>query len=118
MPAGRPLKFKSPEELEAKIQAYMEDCDIREVPYTIEGLAVACEVDRQTILNYSYKDDFFGTIKKYRSKILAQLQELALSGKINPAVTIFNLKNNYDYTDRQEIKQDITADVTQKVVWE
>ena len=116
--AGRPLIFKSPEELEEKIENYILDCDEREVPYTIEGLAVACEVDRKTILNYTHKDEFFPTIKKYRAKILAQLQELALSGKTNATVTIFNLKNNYDYSDKQEIKQDITADVTQKVVWE
>ena len=108
---GRPLKFKTPQELEDKIQAYMEKCDEREVPYTIEGLAVACECDRQTILNYSYKDEYFGTINKYKAKILAQLQELALVGKTNATVTIFNLKNNYDYADKQEIKQDIDLKV-------
>jgi len=108
---GKPPKFNSPEHLQSKIDVYVKDCNDREVPLTIEGLAVACDCDRQTILNYSYKDEYFGIIKKYREMILAKLQEGALSGKLNPAMTIFNLKNNYGYADKQEIKTENTTQV-------
>lgn len=116
--AGQPKKFKSPDDLQKLIDAYYIDCDAREVPYTIEGLAVACDCDRRTITNYAHDSEFFPTIKKAREKILAQLSELSMAGKLNTAMTIFNLKNNYDYVDKQEIKQDIDANVSIKVEWE
>jgi len=118
MPGGRPKKYKTSDEMQKKIDKYFERCDNMELPYTVEGLAYTLDLDRKSLLNYSKDQEFFHTIKRAKDKVLFRLSELSLSGKINPSVTIFNLKNNYDYTDRQEIKQDITADVTQKVVWE
>jgi len=108
---ARPKLFTKAEDMQKLIDAYYADCDEREMPYTIEGLAVACDCDRKTILNYSKDSEFFPTIKKARDKILARLAELAISGKGNPASIIFNLKNNYDYTDKQEIKQEIQQSV-------
>jgi len=104
--AGRPKKFKEPTALQKLIDAYYQDCDEREMPYTIEGLAVACDCDRKTILNYSKDSEFFPTIKKARDKILARLIELGVAGKGNATSIIFNLKNNYDYKDKTE--QDLT----------
>lgn len=103
---ARPKLFKTPDDLQKLIDAYYADCDAREVPYTIEGLAVACDCDRRTIINYAHDSEFFPTIKKAREKILSRLAELAISGKGNPTSIIFNLKNNYDYVDKQEIKSD------------
>ena len=100
--AGQPKKFKTPQDLQKLIDAYYIDCDEREMPYTIEGLAVACDCDRKTIVNYAKDSAFFPTIKKAREKILARLAELAISGKGNPTSIIFNLKNNYDYKDKTE----------------
>lgn len=99
---GRPKKFNSPAKLQKLIDAYYEDCDAREVPYTIEGLAYACDCDRKTITNYAKDSEFFLTIKRAREKVLAQLAELAISGKGNPTSIIFNLKNNYGYADKTE----------------
>jgi len=116
--AGQPKKFKSPQELQKLIDAYYVDCDEREAPYTIEGLAVACDCDRKTITNYAHDSEFFPTIKKAREKILARLAELAISGKGNPTSIIFNLKNNYEYVDKQEFKQEHSGDLSIKVIWE
>lgn len=99
---GRPPIFKTAKELEDKIQAYYIDCDERQMPYTIEGLAYTCGCDRRTITNYAKEEEFFPIIKKHREKILTQLAELAISGKGNPTSIIFNLKNNYGYTDKTE----------------
>ena len=118
MAGGRPKKYKNAEDMQTKINKYFDRCDEEELPYTIEGLSYALDLDRKSIINYSKDKEFFHTIKRAKAKVLFRLQELALAGKTNASVTIFNLKNNYDYSDKQEIKQDITADVTQKVVWE
>lgn len=74
---GRPLKLKTPEDLEKRIEAYFNYCDsrtrikhlatkdgIHEVvehwprPYTVEGLAVFLDTNRQTLLNYNEKEAF------------------------------------------------------------
>lgn len=118
MAGGRPKKYPCVEDMQNKIDEYFNRCDEDELPYTVEGLAYALDLDRKSLLNYSKDQEFFHTIKRAKEKVLYRLSELSLAGKLNSSVTIFNLKNNYNYTDKQEIKQDITADVTQKVVWE
>lgn len=125
--AGRPLKYKTVEELEKAIHAYFKKCDSRTkptlikdksgayfmdvpapIPYTVEGLAVALGVDRTTINNYQSRDEFFITIKEAKEKILANLVERGLDGDNVPAVTIFNLKNNYGYEDKSS--HELTGD--------
>lgn len=102
---GRPLKFKSVEELEKKINAYFEDK--KNKPYTITDLAVWLDCDRQTLLNYQEKEEFFGTIKKAKTRIEASIEKGALSGLYNPTFSIFNMKNNFGWKDKQEIKSEI-----------
>lgn len=99
---GRPRAFKSVKEVENKIKAYFNYCEEKEKPYTMSGLAYYLEVSRQTLVNYSYKDEYFGTIKKARDRVQMQLEENALSNKANPTFTIFNLKNNFDWKDKIE----------------
>ena len=99
---GRPRVFKSVKEVEEKINAYFNYCEEKEKPYTMSGLAYYLEVSRQTLVNYSYEDEYFDTIKKARDKVQMQLEENALSNKANPTFTIFNLKNNFDWKDKIE----------------
>ena len=103
---SRPRKFKSVEEMETAIQLYFEDADSREVPYTVEGLAVALDLSRQGLLNYTERDEFVDTIQKAKNKVLQHLQEYAIKGKYNSAMTIFNLKNNYGFVDKHEVAQE------------
>lgn len=106
---GRPRAFKNVEEVEEKINAYFNYCEEKEKPYTMSGLAYYLEVSRQTLVNYSNKDEYFDTIKKARDKVQMQLEENALSNKANPTFTIFNLKNNFDWKDKMEVeKTDMT----------
>lgn len=82
-------------------------------PYLITGLALALDTNRLTLVNYEdpahYSDDideeirneFINTIKKAKSKI-ERFWENELRGS-HPTGPIFNLKNNYDWKDRQEI---------------
>lgn len=109
-PVGRPLKFKTPEELEAAIDAYFDACDRANVeelvkPYTMSGLAIAMGIDRTTLCNYAHRDEFFNTIKKARAKVeeFAERQ-LYRSGQV--AGTIFSLKNNFNWKDKKEIEHE------------
>ena len=104
---GRPRAFKSVEEVEEKINAYFNYCEEKEKPYTMSGLAYYLEVSRQTLVNYSNQDQFFDTIKKARDRVQMQLEENALSNKANPTFTIFNLKNNFDWKDSNEVKTNV-----------
>lgn len=102
---GRPRAFKSVEEVKEKIDAYFNYCEEKEKPYTMSGLAYYLEVSRQTLVNYSYEDEYFDTIKKARDRVQMQLEENALSNKANPTFTIFNLKNNFDWKDKVEAEK-------------
>ena len=103
---GRPLKFKTVEELSEKIEAYFNS---NQEVYTVGDLAVWLDVDRRTITNYEDKDEFFPTIKRAKGKIEADVEKQALLGKLNPTVSIFNLKNNFNWKDRQEIDSNVNV---------
>lgn len=116
---GRPLIFNSAEEMEDKIEEYFAYCDNRTVeifvpalgehvtmskpaPYTMSGLALALGVDRQTLLNYGQKDEFFGTVQRARLRVEHNLEERMNDKETFTPGLIFNLKNNFGYVDKIE----------------
>lgn len=115
MPAGRPLKFKTVEELEEKIAAYFADCDskvIRRVidknggvieeitrPYTITGLALALDTSRETLIEYGERDEYVDTIRRAKLKCQNYVVEGALVNQLNSTFSIFNMKNNFGWKD-------------------
>ena len=99
---GRPLKFKSAEELQVKIDAYFDECDKKGEFYTMSGLAYTLETDRALLCRYENKDEFYNTIKNAKRKIESQFEQRALNGQYNPTIAIFLMKNNFNYVDRQE----------------
>ena len=100
MPAGRPLLFKTVEELDSKIAGYFEITTMDE--WTMSGLAVHLDTSRQTLCNYRDKPEYFDSIKKALSKV-EMSYEIDLKKKGN-TWTIFALKN-MEWTDKQEIEQ-------------
>ena len=110
---GRPVLYETPEQLEKLINEYFEQCEVRERPPTIAGLAYCLGVDRQTIYNYEKKEPFFGTIKRARDRIIMNIEEeLICRGNSG---TIF-LAKNYGYTDKQELEHSGGLEI--KVDWE
>jgi len=109
---GRPLKFKSVEELQNAIDGYFQSCEDPEKPgfyhkpLTITSLAVHLDTSRETLLDYQNKDEYSDAIKKAKQFIHAWTEEQLYR---NTQVTgvIFNLKNNYGWKDKTE--QDITS---------
>lgn len=117
-PIGSPLKFKTIEELQLKIDEYFDHCDNKTKnihseklgdmivpdpePYAMSGLAYDLGVCRQTLINYEHRDGFLDTIKKARNRVEADI-ERRMNGKdtFTPGL-IFNAKNNFGWKDKNE----------------
>lgn len=100
----KPLKFRTPEELQSKIDKYFKDCMLNEVPLTITGLALSLDTNRQTLVNYQEKDDYKDIVD--RAKLMIEnAYEIRLinSGRSGD---IFALKN-FGWTDKQEIDTNV-----------
>jgi len=110
MPAGRPRIFNSVDEMQLLIDRYFQRIEKTEEIPDIEGLCLELELCRETLKQYQLKEEFTDAIKKAKTKIFFRKKQLAMSGKMNPAVFIFDAKNNHDYVDKQEIAQ--TVDTT------
>jgi hypothetical protein len=101
-PVGRPLKFKTVEELQQQIDSYFEITPKDE--WTITGLAMALDTSRKVLCEYDDKEEYSNTIKKAKIKVENGYEiDLKKSGRSG---TIFALKN-FDWKDRQET--DITS---------
>ena len=103
MPAGRPKAYTDVNEIQQKIDEYFIKCDENKEPYTITGLAFALDLDRKTLYNYSKDDKFFPTIKKAKLKVENYLEKHLIIDNSTTWI-IFNLKNNFDLKDKQEME--------------
>ena len=125
-PGGRPLRYKTPEALEEAIQEYFNKCKpeyvldeegkvmlsakgtpvVKYNPPTVTGLALALGFNsRQALINYEgYGEQFHDTIKKAKLFIENYIEKGALVGDLHPVFSIFNLKNNYGWKEKQEIE--------------
>ena len=125
-PVGRPLKYKSAEEMQILIDKYFEDCDNymfktydeegNEVfkhqpkPYTITGLGLALNLSRQDLLQYQGRKEFADTVKRAKQRCENYAEE-QLFRQGNTAGVIFNLKNNYGYKDKQEVEAEVSQTI-------
>lgn len=103
---GRPRLFQNPEQMQKIIDGYFARCDEEDKPYTIQGLCSELDVDRRTLLNYEKENnyaEFFHTVKKAKARVEENLVVRGLTGKGNPTLTIFILKNCHGYEDRQTV---------------
>lgn len=97
---GRPLKFKTVEELQEKVDRYFKDCDKKKRPYTVTGLALALDTSRETLMDYEEKDEYSDTVKKAKDRVEAYAEEMLY--KIRATGPIFALKN-FGWKDQSSI---------------
>lgn len=115
---GKPLKFETPEELEDRIEEYFMWAKKNKRYVTVSDLAWYLGTNRQTLLNYEncmdndwlksvdndVKVKYIDTIKRAKARIEAEYEQ-GLFHKESVVGTIFTLKNNYGWVDKQEIEQ-------------
>jgi hypothetical protein len=103
---GRPLKFQSPEDLQAKIDAYFGSCldDEGKIvrPITISGLALALDTSRETLCDYQHRDEFSDTVARAKLRVEQYAEEQLYVGK-NSSGPIFALKN-FGWKDQHQVE--------------
>lgn len=110
---GRPPKYTEADKLQKKIDEYFAECDRKHKPYTITGLAMACDLTRQQLINYSDKEEFASIIRKAKMKVELSLEESLLDPYAkNITGIIFNLKNNYQWKDETSNNTNININDT------
>lgn len=105
--SGHPPIFKSPEELEIKINEYFKECDDTGTPYTIPGLAYFLGfATRFSIIDYSKRPRYSHTISRARLKIEIQRNAALVNADAkNINGMKFDLQNNFGWKETQEIDQ-------------
>lgn len=104
---GRPLIFETPEKLKEAINTYLKD---NKRP-TLAGLALALDIDRQTLYNYAKREQYFDIVKKARDTVEAIYEERLVWDNA-PTGTIFALKN-MGWKDKTETELSGGIDVKQ-----
>ena len=99
MPAGRPLKFKTADELQEAIDAYFASCNADNPPL-ISGLAYHLDMTTHSLRNYEERDEFFTIVKRAKQRIEMAFERNMHSGSCTGS--IFWLKNNAGYRDKTE----------------
>lgn len=108
-------RIQTGEEAERKIQEYFKRKKREKRMPTVIGIANALGLySRQALINYENEEKnkdlpkeekllIVDAIKKAKAKIEEMLEENLVEGK-QVAGTIFNLKNNYGYSDKTELE--------------
>lgn len=126
---GRPVKFKTVEDLQKVIDEYFEFQDNRAIqvtnkdgktymitskaPYTMAGLARRVGLSRQGLMEYKGKKGFSDAIRAARERIHEDVEERLMDTK-NEKGAIFNLKNNFGWKDesKQELEGKFDGNIT------
>ena len=103
MPRGRPKKYIEVELMQKKINTYFKKCDNEHEPYTVTGLCLALEITRETLSQYLKSDEFSDTIKKAKLRVENYLEKHLITDTSTTGI-IFNLKNNFGWTDKQQVE--------------
>lgn len=101
-------KPQTDEELENRIDEFFDFCYQHEMRPGIESLALALGVSRQTIWAWSRGEQCSPQrteiIQRAKMLIGAFLEQSSLCGKLNPATSIFLMKNWLNYRDSIEVE--------------
>lgn len=100
---GRPKAYTQVEIMQKKIDGYFEECYKNNEPYTITGLCIALDICRDTLSEYMKKDEFSDTIKKAKLKVENYLEKHLITDSSTTGI-IFNLKNNFGWSDKQQVE--------------
>ena len=100
---GRPIKIKTAVALKNRIKQYFDECDEKEVPYTMSGLALKLDITRDTLMKYESEEYYgYGDIIGEAKTRIENYAEKRLFER-NCVGAIFALKNNFPgWLEKQE----------------
>ncbi len=102
---GRPPLFKSPKEFDEAVERYLAECEAKDTPLTLTGLAYSLGFsDKTSLYDYEKKDEFSHSVKKARLAV-ENSYEMRLYGA-NASGPIFALKN-FGWRDKQEVEHSV-----------
>ena len=103
------IDLKNAELVDQRILKYFSICESNDMKPSVAGLALALGVERTTLWKIrtkqtgGYPSDVINSIKRAVQIINAMMEDYMQNGKINPVSGIFLMKNNMDYSDKQEV---------------
>ena len=110
MPAGRPLKFESVQELQDGIDKYF--LETPEDEWTWTGLALSLDTTKETLKNYEDRPEFLSPLKKALLKVENGYEkDLKKSGRSG---TIFALKN-FEWKDKTEQEINLSGSAAEAI---
>ena len=99
--AGRPLTIATPEEFEAKVEAYRQECAELKRHVTFSGLAHALGFEsRPSLYDYAKREAFSYTVKRAVLTIMESYEQRLFDPSAGGA--IFALKN-HGWTDAHQV---------------
>lgn len=102
---GQPRSFETEQVFKDKFDEYIDYCIKNDKLANIAGFCVFTDITRETF--YNQEQYYFDTYKKIQNL----LEDYTINAKINDTFKIFYMKNKFNYRDRQEIDQNINANV-------
>jgi hypothetical protein len=114
---GKPT---STEELKGRIDDYFRFCADKDFRPGIESLCLSLGITRTTLWNWCKRIgcdvEWAETCMQAKQFILTFLEQISLTGKINPASSIFYLKNWGAYSDNYLIESDTSQETDKKLI--
>lgn len=113
-------KYKTVAEVQKRIDDYFAECAEQEIYPSVSGLAYEMNICRDTLTRYRDLEDsdelkhiddvevrkgISDSIKKAYKYIEGAYEDKLINGKTQAIGTIFALKNNFKWVDKQEIEQ-------------
>lgn len=134
--AGRPPKWTNAEEMQAKIDAYFENCKghvligkdgnpaqdkygrvivVESHPPTVTGLALSLGfASRQSLLNYQGKKEFLDTITRAKARV-EEYTEGRLFDRDGVGGAKFSLEHNFGWQQEQNVEVEDLSKVEKEV---
>jgi len=103
------LSTISRSKLEKKLAAYFDKKNRK--TFSLTGLALHLGVTRRCLTDFSKSDEIGDLIAEAKLKCENLLEERMIAG-VPPTGMIFILKNNYGWTDKMEIDQNIKGTIS------
>jgi len=99
--------------LARKIDKFWQYCEDNNYIPDVETLAMFLDVCRKTLWQWEHSENknLGIIIKKAKNKIFHEQKQLAMRGKMNSAIFIFNAKNNFDYVEKVEHEHNSTTNI-------